>query len=334
MAAVTSYRWHELSLVVHADEPIGTWELAQTLQELSWVRVDTHAPAPALSLSVHRHASQCHLPAMACRMFQAEGFWGFERGDDCYLTDGISQWHLQLRRGLGEAWLGPDFTEKPAHLRRRFWAFGVLKLLRPLGVFSLHAAAVASTDGRGMLIVGAPGSGKSTLALGLLRRGWSYLTDDAVLLCQRSDEVEALACRQDAYVNAEDAARYGDLPWGEALPDGMGGCKLRLCPSAAYPGQIVLRYVPRVVLVAHISKGRQTLLRPIDRVQCLRHLLAQSGPQLFDRPTMGAQLELLARLLHQADIYELHAGWDLYEDPLILRDLLPEVKGVVPWHAS
>jgi hypothetical protein len=76
------------------------------------------------------------------------------------------------------------------------------------------------------------------------------------------------------------------------------------------------------VLVAHISKGRQTLLRPLDRVQCLQQLLAQSGPKLFDRPTMGAQLEVLTRLLHQADIYELQAGRDLYEDPLILQDLL------------
>jgi hypothetical protein len=49
---------------------------------------------------------------------------------------------------------------------------------------------------------------------------------------------------------------------------------------------------------------------------------------------MGAQLEVLARLLHQADIYELQAGWDLYEDPLILQDLLSQVRGVVPWRAS
>jgi hypothetical protein len=331
---VTSYRWHELSLAMYADEPTGAGELAQTLQELSWVRDDTQVLTPALSIYVRQHTPECHLPETACRMFQAEGFWGFEHGDDCYFTDGISQWRLQLRQGQGEAWLGPGFSEKPAHLRRRFWAFGVLKLLRPLGVFSLHAAAVVSSDGRGILIVGAPGSGKSTLALGLLRRGWSYLTDDAVFLRQRSDGVEALVCRQDAYINAEDAVRYGDLPWGEAVPDGAGRYKLRLCPGAAYPDQIVLRYLPRVVLVAHISNGRQTLLRPLDRVQCLRQLLAQSGPQLFDRPTMGAQLEVLARLLHQADIYELQAGWDLYEDPLILQDLLSQVRGVVPWRAS
>jgi hypothetical protein len=332
--AVTSYRWHELSLAVHSDEPVGSGELAQILRELSWVRHDTHMLTPALSIDVHQHTSKWHLPETACRTFQAEGFWGFECGGDCYLTDGVSRWHLQLRQGQGEAWLGPDFPEKPAHLRRRFWAFGVLKLLRSQGVFSLHAAAVVSTDGTGILIVGAPGSGKSTLALGLLRRGWSYLTDDAVLLCRQSDTVEVVACRQDAYVNAEDAARYDDLPWGEAIPDGTRRYKLRLYPGAAYPDQIVLRYIPQVVLVARISKGPQTLLRPLDRVQCLQQLLTQSGPQLFDRPTMGAQLEVLTRLLHQADIYELHAGWDLYEDPVILQDLLARVKGVAPWRAS
>ncbi len=334
MEAVTSYRWHDLSLAVHADEPGAARELAQTLGELSWVRDDTPMLMPMLSLSVHWPSSTCHPPETACPMFQAEGFQGFECGDDCYLTDGTSQWHLRLRQGQGEAWLGPDFAEKPAHLRRRFWAFGMLKLLRPLGVFSLHAAAVVSTEGRGILIVGAPGSGKSSLTLGLLQRGWSCLTDDAVLLRQQSDEVEALACRQDAYVNAADAARYGDLPWGEAVPDGAGGCKRRLCLSATYPGQIVSRDVPQVVLITHISQGRQTLLRSLDRVQCLRQLLAQSGLHLFDRPTMGAQLAVLTRLLHQADIYALHAGWDLYEEPLILRDRLAEVEGVAAWRAS
>jgi hypothetical protein len=195
---VTSYRWHELSLAVRANDPTGARELAQTLRELSWVRDDTHTLTPVPTVSVHQHTSKCHLPEAACPTFQAEGFWGFECGDNCNLTDGTSQWHLRLRQGQGEAWLGPDFVETPAHLRRRFWAFGVLKLLRPLGVFSLHAGAVVLTDGRGMLIIGAPGSGKSTLALGLLRPSWSWLTDDAELLRQQSDAVEALACRQDA----------------------------------------------------------------------------------------------------------------------------------------
>jgi hypothetical protein len=101
--AVTSYRWHELSLVVRVDEPVGAGELSQTLSELSWVRDDTHALPPTLSLAVHRDVSRRHIPATACSLFQVEGFSGFEHGDDCYLTDGISQWYLQPRLGQGEA---------------------------------------------------------------------------------------------------------------------------------------------------------------------------------------------------------------------------------------
>ena len=55
-------------------------------------------------------------------------------------------------------------------------------------------------------------------------------------------------------------------------------------------------------------------------------LLAQSGPQLFDRRTMGQHLEVLKQLVQQTATYELRAGLDLYQQPGLLVHLLARRK--------
>jgi hypothetical protein len=54
-------------------------------------------------------------------------------------------------------------------------------------------------------------------------------------------------------------------------------------------------------------------------------LLAQSGPELFDRRTMPEQLAALTSLIRQAPAYELRAGEDLHRAPSTLSDLLADL---------
>jgi hypothetical protein len=140
-------------------------------------------------------------------VFRADGFCGLESGDDFYLTDGASLFHLQPMRGQAEAQLATSFVDKPVLLQCNFRAFGLLKLLRSLGLYSLHAAGLVAREGPGLLLVAGSGSGKSTLALGLIRQGWGYLSDDAVLLRLQPKGVAALALRKDFYVDAGPAVR-------------------------------------------------------------------------------------------------------------------------------
>ncbi len=58
------------------------------------------------------------------------------------------------------------------------------------GGVALHAAAL-SRDGRAVLMPGRSGAGKSTLTMWLTRRGFNYLTDEAVFLAGETDRVEA-----------------------------------------------------------------------------------------------------------------------------------------------
>jgi hypothetical protein len=218
----------------------------------------------------------------------------------------------------------PFFFAKPT-LASKLLVFGY-QLLRRWHILSSCGVA-CGRDGGGLLLVGASGSGKSTLAIGLIRAGWRYLSDDAVLLRHGSQGVEALACRRSFYVDARRFADYSDLSLGDEAPDSNGGRRRKVGINEFYPEQYVLRCLPRVVIFPRIKRRDQSTLKPSDSVRALGFLLAQSAPQLFDRSTMAGHLELLKALLQQTETYELDSGTDLYREPATLVDLIKEAQG-------
>ena len=267
-------------------------------------------------------------------MFQTEGLWGYAVGNDVYLTEGSSLLHLQGAQRRGEAFLAPAFFHQPPLLRHQFWAFGVLKLLRFLGCYGLHAAGLVARSGRGLLLVGASGCGKSTLTIGLVRQGWGYLSDDAVLLRRGPAGIEAVALRKPCSIETRCSAAYADLPLGGESCQLSGRHKRRADLDRAYPEQSISRCFPQVVLFPRLVSHRCSTVQPLDRLRALRHLLAQSGPQLFDRATMAPHLEILTHLVQQATMYELLTGRDLLHHPERLLSLLAAAEGGAPWHAS
>jgi hypothetical protein len=322
----TLYALDNLVLELYAEKPTRE-DLNHLLQELSWVTTPGQNVKPDLQVSVSSNSGEFRIPQNCHEVLQTDDFLGFELDDNFFLTDSSSVFHLQPRLGEAYALIAPSFFCKTTTAQANFWCFGLLKLLRPLGIYSLHAAGISTKDREGVLIVGASGSGKSTLAIGLIRAGWSYLSDDAVLLRQRSEVVEAIACRRSFYIDAGRSADYCDLGLGQEEPDLNGGRRRRLGINEAYPKQYTAQCLPRVVIFPQITGQNQSTLKPIDRVGALKSLLAQSAPQLFDRSTMSGHLKLLKKLLQQSETYELNAGTDLYHQPAKLIDLLREARG-------
>jgi hypothetical protein len=315
------YLSHGLTLKVNTSNSETASYLDQLLRDLSWARTDRATTNPSICLSVGLDGCNVKIPTTARELFRADGFCGFEIGDDFYLSDGSTTFHQHPLPAQGDVFLSPSFFAKPFILQRSFWAFALVKLLRSLSIFSLHAAGV-TRHGRGVLIVGSPGSGKSTLAIGLVRLGWKYLSDDALLLRAHSDRIEALAFRKSFYVNTDAALDYAEFPLGDEVPDSYGGTKRRLNIEEVYPAQHEQRCDPRVLLFSRIVSDSPSYLVPIDRVIALRNLLKQCSPQLFDQRTMGEHLRVLGRLVRQTTSYELSAGLDLYRDPGRLMYLL------------
>ena len=298
------------------------------------MRVQNSVHQPTLHLWIKTHSNGVEILRKGREVLRAGGFVGHETGDEFYLTDGASLFHLLPEKGEGYARLAPSFSLKPTLLQGNFWCFGLLKLLRPLGIYSLHAAALSTVEGNGLLIVGAPGSGKSTLAIGLIREGWSYLSDDAVLLRDASDSVEALACRRSFYIDAIRSRDYSDFLLGDEIPDSNGRERRQVGINEVFGDQHLRCCVPRIMIFPRIKSQNQSALAAVDQVSALGGLLSQSAPQLFDQRTMGEHLELLKRLLQQCELYRLDAGLDLYRKPADLIQLIGEARGKSHWHAS
>lgn len=320
------YSLDNLVLEVNSPEPAQE-DLDRLFTGLGWVKRQGSVDKPILYLSASLNDNEFTIPQNCRLALRTDAFCGYEIGDEFYLTDGSSLLHIQPNRFEGHAQLAGSFFAKPKLTQANFWCFGLLKLLRPLGIYSLHAAGLSTSDGEGVLLVGPSGSGKSTLAIGLIRAGWNYLSDDAVLLRAGAQGVEVLPCRRSFYIDAARSEDYSDFSLGDEEPDSNGGRRRNVAIAEAYPEQFITQCLPRMVIFPKITAQSQSMLKPIGRISTLGYLLAQSAPQLFDRSTMSAHLDLLNKLLQQAETYELNAGTDLYRQPAELIDLLRVTRG-------
>jgi hypothetical protein len=310
----------DLVLVIDEEPRDRPLLLRELLTDLSFV----HADAPPAGASVVRLSVRTGTPPFQVPpggRVVLTGLHGVRAGSDVYLTDGTSLFHLQPQQSCGTAWLGPRFDSRPAGTRQRFWAFGLLTLLRQHGLFGLHAAAIAAPDGANLLVAGPSGCGKSTLAIGVVRGGGRYLSDDAVLLRDRADGVEVLALRRPFSIDVARAAEYPEFLRERRRVDASR--KRRADPFGAYASQHRESFRPHAVIFPTIASISRSTLREIPRSVALGHLLAQSGPDLFDAVTMPAHLSVLTELLRQAVPYELTAGTDLLRNPGAVVDLLP-----------
>ena len=241
------YALDNLVLELDAEEPRRE-DLDRLLQELSWVRTSEPTCKPDLYLSVSSDQREFRIPPNCRQVLRTDDFLGFEANDEFYLTDGSSVFHLRPAKGEGYARLAPVIFCQAQADARKLLVFWFAQAPSTAGIYSLHAAGLATRDGVGLLLVGASGSGKSTLAIGLIRQGWRYLSDDAVLLRHGSQRIEALAYRRSFYIDAVRSADYSDFLLGEDAPDSNGGQRRRVGIDLAYPERHVRRCIPHVVI--------------------------------------------------------------------------------------
>jgi hypothetical protein len=318
------YVWHDLRLRVEPCALEARAQLPELFRKLS-IREAPSARDDDHEIFLRLDEKRRNAPASATLRFHVDGFSGFDADDFSYLTDGSSLFSTQSGSAIGHASLAESFFDQPVRRQASFWAFSLLKTARPLGLYSLHAAALVMPDGRGLLLFGPGGSGKSTLTLGLIRMGWQYLSDDALLLRIISDRLQALALRRDFYLEADAALQNRDLPFDDPVCDDDGKYKRRVrLEETSFGTQQIDRYVPSVLLRTRIVSDRNSVLLPLSHSIALKELLEASGSQLFDRHSMTNQVDVLNKLLGQCATHELRAGQDIYSDAAVLQRLLSE----------
>ena len=187
-------------------------------------------------------------------------------------------------------------------------------LLGRMGRALAHAAAVAPPGGAAWLLVGDSRAGKTTTCANLVRAGWSYLSDDHVVL----------------HRDAEGRVAVEGLPRPFHLDEGWetGGIVQRrgnTDPHQRFPGAWRRTAPLAGLLFPRVDAEQPTSLAPLPAADALAGLLRQSPWLLADR---GCAPRVLA-LLREAALFpahRLHLGRDTYADPALLAERLGALR--------
>lgn len=234
------------------------------------------------------------------------------------------QYWLEILERPGGLWSVRDSWIRDAVVREAEWLPGVVaaRMLEAAGNgvedrYLFHAAALAR-GGNGLILAGESGFGKSTLTLGLVQRGWQFLSDEIAAVDARDGRLlpfpKALELRPDT------AARFSVEPTGTHSRAGKQLCDV----TRAFPGCLGEPCALRAVVFldggmpARPEKpGRAVRIRTHDRDDAVLPEIARLegvAHARWEEDQGGPTLVLDADPLHLR-------GWEI-EDVLGRRGLL------------
>lgn len=190
---------------------------------------------------------------------------------------------------------------------------GVSIALRRLGLFELHSSGVVAPGHvKATLIIGPSGAGKSTLTSQLAACGWSYLSDDAILLRKGEHGIDAWGIRRFFALTANTMASMGLTPRGAETG---GNFKSRMSPLNMFPGAQVQCAQPGTLLFPTITLDAESRLQRITPAEAMATLIRLCPWASYYTPTAERYLSLLNELARTAVAFQLFAGMDLLGNP-------------------
>ncbi len=205
--------------------------------------------------------------------------------------------------------------------QRDFLLNAALILLQPFGRHGIHASA-ATLDGNGVLFTALSGSGKTTSTLSLIAHGWSYLSDDALVLSSDGTSVRAHALRRGFSWTEDSRSRFQSLypDDGQWLPGREGKWLAKLGGTALRRQETTC--VPKLVLFPEVAHTAHSRLEPVEGPSALIRLMEQSSG-LLARPVATAdQMKMLGLLVDQVRTFRFLAGRDVLDDAGAVSDLI------------
>lgn len=187
-------------------------------------------------------------------------------------------------------------------------------LLAGLGRALIHGAAVVPPSDGAWVLVGDSGSGKSTTCATLARAGWSYLSDDQVILsgAERGLTVEGWVRPFHLDAGWDRGKRSGDR---EAHNAGtlFPGLRRTTAPLAG-------------LLLPKVASKQSTATSPADPAEALAELIRQSPWVLLDRGAAPVVLDLLAAAASRCrPPRRLTLGADSYGSPERMSSVLAAI---------
>jgi len=237
---------------------------------------------------------------------------------DCYLaqgrhyfTDGASLGITDPAGGSAHIVVAPSTLNLHRFFTHTFFCIMLAEMLRSRGLYHLHASAVAES-GTGILLVGDTGSGKSTLALNLVRSGFGYLSDDAVLLDRADGPVKVYPFPGEFHIDPRLVEFFPELALGLEPEPYAGGDKRIFDPSAVYPCRALKSAIPKAIIFPCRVDGASTL-RELSPREALGRLIRSSLLVMLNRDLARNHLDVLKQLADQCRSLELESGPDLLQ---------------------
>jgi len=225
---------------------------------------------------------------------------------------------------------------KPGHTPVEVWTNGMLEIqspaltrvvtyalaaaLRRRRLFELHSGAVVDPQsGQGVLIIGPSGSGKSTLTVQLAAAGWSFLTDDVLLLSPEGAEVQAWPLRRCFAITSETFAASNFLQARASLEDMQAQRpdkkhdKRQFVPHRVFSSEFKEQCIPQTLFFSELSSGERSRVLQLSSAETMARLIRINPWSCYDRSTAAEHLAILSALVRQSTGYTLLAGRDLLD---------------------
>lgn len=177
----------------------------------------------------------------------------------------------------------------------------------------VHAGAVVHPDtGRAWLLVGDSHSGKSTTTANLVRAGWSYLSDDYVVLSRAKDDVLVEGWPDDFHL---------DTGWQSGQVTGIRGTTRE---SDFREGSRRENAVLAGMLFPRIDASNPTLISSVSGAQALERIIRQS-PWLVADPASAREVLELMRIAAESNTADIRLGRDTFSNAALLDDIVRSV---------
>jgi hypothetical protein len=317
---IHSYQISNVNLLVECQDQQMSQKVIETFDDCFFLKKANNEPNfPRLTLRYKNNNFTFKPPESAKALVSSPSLRVLKNGNVCYLIKGNSVFQLELTKSIGTGIMGADFWKRPPKSKQEFFMLPLLWLLRPNGMYALHANGIVK-DGIGFLFVGGTGSGKSTTAFSLIRQGWEFLSDDVTLLRSNSEKIEAMAFVKGFSIDPQLASRCPELR-GLEETSSWNESKIFINTESLYPDQFLSCCLPKVLIFPKIVSRRKSKLLPVDQAKALILLIENSGGIMLDKNMADNQIEVLKQLIYQTSSYQLLAGLDLYKEP----DKIPEI---------
>lgn len=247
----------------------------------------------------------------------------YQNGSNLYLTDDKSCFGIDTVKKAGFVIFHDSFWEKQFYSKASWLIMWFILLFWQFDIHELHGAALVK-NGKGLMIIGPSGSGKSTIALSLISNGWSFLTDDMILLYKNGKKVKALPLRRYFKIDREVVKKYPELSDIAKSPLGTLENKAFLNLDKVYENQLSNHCIPKIILFPDITRQERSYLKPVKKSEAFINLLTNNCYGMFiENRVIKNRVDTMNALLSQTDGYKLLMGLDLYNDPSMINEILP-----------